>query len=564
MTRASLSRPPTVNDVASNLLLDNCPLTVSMVNSFFMMFGFLLSLPALFLPRNRLFLHLLILVIIASAIITLAIGLDIWFSTLETHKNLAPIWNSSSPVTQSILQFKFQCCGYSNPALFVEDQTCPTAKVAAQLGPRRDLPCAYLSATKDTKLAPLALLWPGQKSPAVLAEANSFTSDRDLAMLHHFVSNTSRNIFHPRAIYGTQEIDIMSLATSHVHIMHAVLAAAALHLRETTPSGKCYAELETNHWVSASQNFRTQLNLYGEATDPDPLVTTCMLLSLIAFANVPSADQALSTNRWPFTPTTPHSLQWLYVQLGLEPLLREHSQRTPGNSIWLPLFLATGSRELYDDRPGVADIPSAYVALFEITPSSICVAEANGLNGLITVAHPYLRLVRRILSLWKLYNEATGRDDHDLNSIKYAQFMQAVDAHVMSRLESKDPRTLLLYAMWMGIFCAVDSWWCRRRTVSECWAVTKWLDENHGQWLGPGVLRAFQILSWAIRPHVAGAADGPRTSHADIALLADIWQLEARDDGRTVLAGVVIAPLVLKALHKYLDVGKAVVVVGGR
>ncbi|RMZ90039.1 hypothetical protein DV736_g2745, partial [Chaetothyriales sp. CBS 134916] len=508
MTRASLGRPPTVDNVASNLLLDHCPLTVSMINAFIMMFGFLLSLPALLLPRNRLFLHLLTIIIIASAIITLAIGLDIWFSTLETHRNLAPIWSSSPPVTQSILQFKFQCCGYSNPALFVEDQTCPTAKVAAQLGPcvtpfgvfanqfldvvfttffgfvvsdvlflltalcvikdrkekERDLPCAYPSPVKETRLAPLALLWPGQKSPAVLTETNSFTSDRDLSMLHHFISNTSRNIFHPRAIYGTQEIDIMSLATSHAHIMHAVLAAAALHLRETTPSGKCYAELETNHWVSASQNFRTELKLYAEATNPDPLVTTCMLLNLLAFANVPSADQALSTNRWPFTPTTPHSLQWLYVQLGLEPLLRGHSQRTQGNSIWLPLYLATSSEEPYDERPGVADIPSPYIALFEITPSSSCVAPER-LNSIATIAHPYLRLVRRILSLWNLYNEATDQDHHNSNSIKYTQFVQAVDANIISRLERKDPRTLLLYALWMGMLCAVDYWWCRRRTT---------------------------------------------------------------------------------------------------
>ncbi|RMZ83782.1 hypothetical protein DV738_g1069, partial [Chaetothyriales sp. CBS 135597] len=100
-----------------------------------MMLCFLISLPAAFLPRNRFFLHLVTFLIIVTATITLAIGLNIWFSTLETHKNLTPIWNASSPVTQSMLQFKFKCCGYSNPALFIKDQTCPSAKVAADLGP---------------------------------------------------------------------------------------------------------------------------------------------------------------------------------------------------------------------------------------------------------------------------------------------------------------------------------------------------------------------------------------------------------------------------------------------
>jgi hypothetical protein len=106
-----------------------------MVNSFVMIFTFFLSLPPLFMRRNRIFLHLLTFFIISSATITLTIGLLIWFSTLETHKNLSPIWNAAPQLTQSMLQFKFQCCGYSNPALFIKDKTCPTASVAAQLGP---------------------------------------------------------------------------------------------------------------------------------------------------------------------------------------------------------------------------------------------------------------------------------------------------------------------------------------------------------------------------------------------------------------------------------------------
>ena len=106
-----------------------------MVNSFIMIFAFLLSLPALAMRRNRLLLQLVAFLIISSAITTLTIGLLIWFSTLQTHVNLAPIWNASPQLTQSMLQFKFQCCGYNNPALFVKDKTCPTASVAAQLGP---------------------------------------------------------------------------------------------------------------------------------------------------------------------------------------------------------------------------------------------------------------------------------------------------------------------------------------------------------------------------------------------------------------------------------------------
>ena len=135
LTHASLGNTPTLKNVASDLLLDHCPLTSSMVNAFIMFATFCLSIPALFRQRNFVFLQLHAAGIIASALLTLIIGLQIWFSTLETHLNLAPIWNRQTPFVQSMLQFKFTCCGYSNPALFVEDATCPSAAVAARLGP---------------------------------------------------------------------------------------------------------------------------------------------------------------------------------------------------------------------------------------------------------------------------------------------------------------------------------------------------------------------------------------------------------------------------------------------
>ncbi|KIW75951.1 hypothetical protein AYO20_05175 [Fonsecaea nubica] len=134
-TRMNIKHNNNVNNIASNLLLDNCPLTVSIVNSVIMLIAFLLSVPAFFMRRNRTFLKFHAWGVVVAAVLTLAIGLDIWFSTLQTKKNLAPIWNAQAPATQTMLQSKFQCCGYSNPALFVKDQTCTSAATAARLGP---------------------------------------------------------------------------------------------------------------------------------------------------------------------------------------------------------------------------------------------------------------------------------------------------------------------------------------------------------------------------------------------------------------------------------------------
>jgi hypothetical protein len=96
---------------------------------------FLLSVPPMFIKRNRSWLKAHCIGIIIAAMLTLAIGIDIWFSTLQTKKNLAPIWNAQPQSTESLLQQKFKCCGYSNPSLFVKDDTCVSAATAARLGP---------------------------------------------------------------------------------------------------------------------------------------------------------------------------------------------------------------------------------------------------------------------------------------------------------------------------------------------------------------------------------------------------------------------------------------------
>ncbi|OCT50604.1 putative tetraspanin [Cladophialophora carrionii] len=134
-TRMNIKNNTNVDNIASNLLLDHCPLTASMVNSVMMFITFLLSLPAFFMHRNRAYLKLHATGVVICSLLTFAIGIDIWFSTLQTRKNLAPIWNSQTPAIQTMLQAKFQCCGYSNPALFVKDDTCVSAATAARLGP---------------------------------------------------------------------------------------------------------------------------------------------------------------------------------------------------------------------------------------------------------------------------------------------------------------------------------------------------------------------------------------------------------------------------------------------
>lgn len=133
-TRSKANKTPNLDNVANNLLLDECPLTASIVNACLMFLSFLISIPAIFRKQNISLLQVHAWLIVICALFTLGIGLEIWFSTLETKRNLEPIWNKQSTFVQSLLQFKFKCCGYRDSSKFIRDGTCPNVADAARHG----------------------------------------------------------------------------------------------------------------------------------------------------------------------------------------------------------------------------------------------------------------------------------------------------------------------------------------------------------------------------------------------------------------------------------------------
>jgi len=124
----------TISNVAFDVLLNEFPLTAGIVNAIFMFATFVCSLPALTLPTNRGWLRLQGMLTVFCALYTLTLGLLIWFSTLQTGKNLSHVWSGLSRDIQSLLQQRFQCCGYndSQTPLFIADGVCPDSFIASQ------------------------------------------------------------------------------------------------------------------------------------------------------------------------------------------------------------------------------------------------------------------------------------------------------------------------------------------------------------------------------------------------------------------------------------------------
>ena len=76
------------------------------MNAALIFLTFAVSLPGLLLPNNRLWLKAHSWLVVGCASVTLILGLEIWFSTLQTRASLGVMWGQQTPHMQSLLQQK--------------------------------------------------------------------------------------------------------------------------------------------------------------------------------------------------------------------------------------------------------------------------------------------------------------------------------------------------------------------------------------------------------------------------------------------------------------------------
>jgi len=134
ISKAHISTGESLQKVAQMLLLSLCPLNAAIANAVLVFITFVISLPAIIYPDNRAWLKLHAWFVVASATFTLGLGLGIWFETLRTKSNLGVVWEQQTPRVRSLLQQRFDCCGYLNSTSppFEADSTCRTPLIAAQ------------------------------------------------------------------------------------------------------------------------------------------------------------------------------------------------------------------------------------------------------------------------------------------------------------------------------------------------------------------------------------------------------------------------------------------------
>lgn len=77
-----------------------------MVNAIIMFITFLATIPALLMPTSRMWLKLHGYLVFICAMVSMVIGLVLWFDTLKTRSNLSTVWASQTQEVQSLLQQK--------------------------------------------------------------------------------------------------------------------------------------------------------------------------------------------------------------------------------------------------------------------------------------------------------------------------------------------------------------------------------------------------------------------------------------------------------------------------
>jgi len=135
--KKEMATAPTVNSAARMVLINHFPMQVLLANGILIFFTCLLSIPAMVMPTSRGWLKLHGWFVVICAIMTMVLGINEWLQTLTARANLATIWGTQPYTVQSLLQTKFQCCGYKDYKTppFVLDSTCPsTAEAAKSMG----------------------------------------------------------------------------------------------------------------------------------------------------------------------------------------------------------------------------------------------------------------------------------------------------------------------------------------------------------------------------------------------------------------------------------------------
>lgn len=335
------------------------------------------------------------------------------------------------------------------------------------------------------------------------------------ALLHHFELNWARIFVLPSfGIPTTFETPLLHLAVGRPHLLNALLAISAAHLRHHAPNPAAHRLAEHFQQALALRSFNELIAKPMSSLPTDEvrvLPLTAIIFNLLTFAlpadedPAPGAPTACATEAaeqsdpdpsrsWVFS-TRPARLDWLAVHLGLRELIvaslpyqdeipchdmgKECVER---NNYCGPLTEceAGADASVPRDGPELDDrVPDAWVELFGV-PRKPPGRSRNEPSKKKKKELPLLdneeardRLFREPLFLLA---ETRDMAPTMANIFNYFQLLGRLQPEFKALLYEREPRALWAFGYWLGLVCRFDYiWWVTRRARRDFSAIVIWL-----------------------------------------------------------------------------------------
>jgi hypothetical protein len=338
------------------------------------------------------------------------------------------------------------------------------------------------------------------------------------ALLHHFQLNTTSIFVLPNL--GTPvafNTSLVQLAAGRPHLLSALLAVSASHLRHHAPNPASHKLAEHFQQSIALRSFNELLAKPMSSLPSDEvsvLLLTAILFNLLtivlpadedpspaatAAADVPQQPGPDPAKSWVFS-TRPRRLDWLAVQLGLRDLViaalpfraRSELWDGPAHGHGPPLTKAEArDAAIPADGPVLGDgVPDAWLEIFGIGRQP-CEgwqrrrlldpierrkwAKKKDEQQLLLDEDVEMRehLFREPLFL---LSETRALAPTMENVFHYLQLLGKLEPEIKTLLYNRDERAMWLFGYWLGLICRFEYiWWVTRRARRDFTAIVIWL-----------------------------------------------------------------------------------------
>lgn len=217
---------------------------------------------------------------------------------------------------------------------------------------------------------------------------------------------------------------------------------------------------ECYHWAKASQLFNLEISKDISVWDRDAVFMASVFMSYImGFA----VEAQHPEDVWPLSSALTSNLPWLPIQKGLRTIWEMTEPYRPDGMMAKNLTVKVDERclGLPSPLPGIEGLSPALVKMCELDVLSV-----SGNN-------PYHTAVRILSPLM---------DDPSLHlkPLRFLSFANTIEPEFEDLLKQRDPRALVLMALWYGLV-PDSAWWFSLRSTLEREAIVLYLRRYHAE-----------------------------------------------------------------------------------